>query len=608
MIVVQDSIAASSSFGSNSNWSLLSVGSNSSPFQQAGASSYPSFNETLSNLQAEMEPELQNETLNGNSFGSQQFQSETFQPSVSATEQPYYGNPTLTNSPASNFTNWRTNSQSSPYYGGSAGSAASTSSIASNQQPQPSNNSQPSPAASTNSLSDSGPAPEAGESADSDKTRTEDGSGESKLKSSSVNGPDRSQTDTDNSADKGNQDSLKQSSPAIGGSDNASSGLEGRSKRSLRQEAGATNPKVDGTDSLVQSASRDLHLAGGDKVDSSTLAEAETHLLGSHSAYKPKQGKTSATDKGTTKVAAPGDTSASTGEASADLSTRTLGLTPKTSAGTVEPGNSTLSSVSPGPSGAVSGKDSSKDLAFAVKVEANPSSASDGMTPSDSAPAQGVMADGVTSSPFVSELKTLLASSGQGGNENRGSGDGGAPAGGLAPVSSMAPASSKSSTAGETTVSQQDAAAAAEGVQDKTAGTQSLRSVQIRVTGDDNQQVDLRLMQRSGALTVSVRSTDTSLTKALQQNLPDLSSKLNDQQVRTEWWTPNAHKVETSQKTGESSANTGSGQSGSQNQSGQNKGNAGQQGGRDAPKPDWVEQLSEPGNSNKNGKHYTWHL
>jgi flagellar hook-length control protein FliK len=115
-------------------------------------------------------------------------------------------------------------------------------------------------------------------------------------------------------------------------------------------------------------------------------------------------------------------------------------------------------------------------------------------------------------------------------------------------------------------------------------------------------------MQRSGALTVSVRSTDTSLTKALQQNLPDLNNKLNDQQVRTEWWTPGASQLQSSQKTNESSANPGSGHSGSQNQGDQNKGNASQQDGRGAPKPDWVEQLSDFSNSNQNGKQYSWHL
>jgi hypothetical protein len=157
-------------------------------------------------------------------------------------------------------------------------------------------------------------------------------------------------------------------------------------------------------------------------------------------------------------------------------------------------------------------------------------------------------------------------------------------------------------------ISTTSTATKAELSQEKERSAQTLKAVQVQVAGGDNQRVDLRLIERSGALTVSVRSPDSSLTKALQQNLPELSSKLNDQHVHAEWWTPDTQKIGTARNSADASSDSGSDHSASRDQTGQEKGQPRQQGGRGAPQPDWVEQLSNLRNSNQDGPQYTWHL
>jgi hypothetical protein len=135
---------------------------------------------------------------------------------------------------------------------------------------------------------------------------------------------------------------------------------------------------------------------------------------------------------------------------------------------------------------------------------------------------------------------------------------------------------------------------------------QSLKTVQVQITGADNQTVDLRLMEKSGALTMSVRSSDGTLTRALQQHLPDLTSKLSDQQLRTEWWRPDVQKLDSSQK--QSSSSDSNDGAASQDKGNQDKGNSGQQGGRNTDEPDWLEELTNLRKSNQNGTQYSWHL
>jgi hypothetical protein len=152
--------------------------------------------------------------------------------------------------------------------------------------------------------------------------------------------------------------------------------------------------------------------------------------------------------------------------------------------------------------------------------------------------------------------------------------------------------------------------------EDQPASAQQVKTVQVQITGADDQKVDLKLIEKSGALTMSVRSSDRSLTAALQQNLPDLTNKLSDQQIRADWWRPDAQSAESS---GNSSGSGSSGnnsphqdhgnsnQSGS-NQSGSNQSGSGQRGGRGTPEPEWLEDLSLSPKSNQNGTQFSWHL
>lgn len=130
------------------------------------------------------------------------------------------------------------------------------------------------------------------------------------------------------------------------------------------------------------------------------------------------------------------------------------------------------------------------------------------------------------------------------------------------------------------------------------------KMVRIQVTGENDQRVDLRMLESSGAISISVRSADISLSKQLQQNVPELSSKLSDPQIRTEWWIP-ASKIEASPKSeigfGDNNRNPGA-----TNYQTNERGSSEQQ---DKPRPpDWVEELMETTTSQKNGRTYSWHL
>jgi hypothetical protein len=65
-----------------------------------------------------------------------------------------------------------------------------------------------------------------------------------------------------------------------------------------------------------------------------------------------------------------------------------------------------------------------------------------------------------------------------------------------------------------------------------------VRNVRMQLSGEGNQRVDVRLVERGGALSVSVRSTDETLTRSLQDNLPELNSRLATQHLQTEIWVP----------------------------------------------------------------------
>jgi hypothetical protein len=147
---------------------------------------------------------------------------------------------------------------------------------------------------------------------------------------------------------------------------------------------------------------------------------------------------------------------------------------------------------------------------------------------------------------------------------------------------------------------------------ENTSAPGQVRGVHVQITGVDNQRVDVRLVERAGALAVSVRSADGELTRSLQHELPSLSARLGDQQYQTQAWTPAGVDPATRAESNADHAGTGSGankESGSfsDGNPGSPGGNAGQQHkGRDSQQPDWLQELASNGRLTQIRRDYSW--
>lgn len=101
-----------------------------------------------------------------------------------------------------------------------------------------------------------------------------------------------------------------------------------------------------------------------------------------------------------------------------------------------------------------------------------------------------------------------------------------------------------------------------------------VRSVRLQLSGEANQRVDMRLVERGGALSVSVRSADEGLARSLQDNLPELNSRLAAQHYQTEIWAPGGTA---------STHSGGNGGSGSESDGSAADGSGGSRQGRSSP-------------------------
>jgi hypothetical protein len=111
--------------------------------------------------------------------------------------------------------------------------------------------------------------------------------------------------------------------------------------------------------------------------------------------------------------------------------------------------------------------------------------------------------------------------------------------------------------------------------------------------------VDLRLVEHAGGLSVSVRSSDSSLTRGLQEHLPELSDRLEAARYQTQTWLPAASQTPSGgSSTGEHTSEErggrpfsqgGSSQSGGQgsNQNSNGQGNRREQEGQAQAPPAW---------------------
>jgi hypothetical protein len=167
----------------------------------------------------------------------------------------------------------------------------------------------------------------------------------------------------------------------------------------------------------------------------------------------------------------------------------------------------------------------------------------------------------------------------------------------------MANGSPRPATSASTT-----ATAAAESLPEKETAPSSepVRSVRLQLSGGESQRVDMRLVERGGTLSVSVRSTDETLTRSLQENLPELNSRLAAQHFQTETWTPDRGVITDSGGNGHSGTGAGSNPGSGSNGSGESKQGGSSPDGRSGPhshsgqsrdgrgdgRPAWVRQLA----------------
>jgi hypothetical protein len=97
-----------------------------------------------------------------------------------------------------------------------------------------------------------------------------------------------------------------------------------------------------------------------------------------------------------------------------------------------------------------------------------------------------------------------------------------------------------------------------------------VRDVRVQLSGEGNQRVDMHLIERGGTLSVSVRSSDETLTRSLQDNLPDLNTRLSAQHFQTETWMP-ARGASTSSSDADSGSGGGSNSGAGSHESAGNK-------------------------------------
>ena len=150
------------------------------------------------------------------------------------------------------------------------------------------------------------------------------------------------------------------------------------------------------------------------------------------------------------------------------------------------------------------------------------------------------------------------------------------------PDSARAPEQAAAPRAAEPSAAEMDPSAA------ESANNAQVRDVRMQLTGSENQRVDVRVLDRGGELRVSVRADDPSLVRSLQDNMADLSTRLDQAHFRSEIWTPRTEAVSRS----ESSSTNGRTLSNGNESSGQG-GQGKQQNGRQNQQPAWMDDFEE---------------
>ena len=119
------------------------------------------------------------------------------------------------------------------------------------------------------------------------------------------------------------------------------------------------------------------------------------------------------------------------------------------------------------------------------------------------------------------------------------------------------------------------------------ANTDPVRNVLMQLKADDNRRVDVRLVERAGELHVSVKSADPALTQRLQDHMPELTSRLDEERFNHALWMPRLAETNRSESGSSSSFTSGNSGGGSS----QNSDAGRRQNGNGHSRPDWVDLL-----------------
>ncbi|HEY7209812.1 MAG TPA: hypothetical protein VH477_06015, partial [Bryobacteraceae bacterium] len=135
----------------------------------------------------------------------------------------------------------------------------------------------------------------------------------------------------------------------------------------------------------------------------------------------------------------------------------------------------------------------------------------------------------------------------------------------------------------------------------KFRAAEPVRGAHVQISGTDAQRVDIRLVERAGALSVSVRSADSTLAKNLQEHAAELNTHLNLEHYRTELWTPSTNNASNTRDSGAGGQqNSGASYSGNGNQD--QRQNSKQQ----QSQPDWIDTLEQNSKAFQKRIEYTW--
>jgi len=111
----------------------------------------------------------------------------------------------------------------------------------------------------------------------------------------------------------------------------------------------------------------------------------------------------------------------------------------------------------------------------------------------------------------------------------------------------------------------------------------TVKILNVRMNADGEQHVAIRVIERSGEISVSVRSADPALTRTLQDRMPELTNRLQDQQLQADTWVPRSSESASSRDEGFQSPQD-------QPQQYDTGGNRGRRQQRQ-PRPEWVQEL-----------------